>query len=131
MGKKITKKPHIFNVNWFRLDEEGNFMWPGFGDNFRVLLWILARCEGKVDAVDTAIGYVPKAEDIDLTGLDYEIKKGHKFGLDDLKSILTVETESWIEDLDSIKGFYGKFAEEKVPKELWAELDKLEKNLKK
>ena len=131
MGKKITKKPHIFNVNWFRLDDEGNFMWPGFGDNFRVLLWIIARCEGKVDAVDTAIGYVPKAEDIDLTGLNYEIKKGHKFTIDDLKSILTIDKESWIADLDSIKEFYGKFSEGKVPKELWAELAKLEENLKK
>lgn len=131
MGKKITKKPHIFNVNWFRLDDEGNFMWPGFGDNFRVLLWIIARCEGKVDAVDTAIGYVPKPEDIDLTGLDYEIKKGHKFTIDDLKSILTIDKDSWIADLDSIKEFYGKFSEGKVPKELWAELAKLEENLTK
>ena len=131
MGKKITKKPHIFNVNWFRLDDEGNFMWPGFGDNFRVLLWILARCEGKADAVETPIGFVPKAEDIDLTDLDYEIKKGHKFTADDLKSILTVEKDWWLEDLDSIKDFYGKFSKGKVPAELWAELDTLESNLKK
>ena len=131
MGKKITKKPHIFNVNWFRLDDEGNFMWPGFGDNFRVLLWIIARCEGKVGADETAIGYVPKAEDIDLTGLNYEIKKGHTFGMDDLKSILTIDKDSWIADLDSIKEFYGKFSEGKVPKEMWDELAKLEANLKK
>ncbi len=131
MGKKITKKPHIFNVNWFRLDDEGNFMWPGFGDNFRVLLWIIARCEGKVGADETAIGYVPKAEDIDLTGLNYEIKKGHKFNIDDLKSILTIDKDSWIADLDSIKEFYGKFSEGKVPKEMWDELAKLEANLKK
>ncbi len=131
MGKKITKKPHIFNVNWFRLDDEGNFMWPGFGDNFRILLWILARCEGKVGADETAIGYVPKAEDIDLSGLNYEIKKGHKFDINDLKSILTIDKESWLTDLDSIKAFYGKFAENKVPKELWAELAKLEENLAK
>ena len=131
MGKKITKKPHIFNVNWFRLDDEGNFMWPGFGDNFRVLLWILARCEGKANAVDTPIGYVPTPDDIDLTDLNYEIKPGHKFTKEDLASILTVEKDWWIEDLDSIKAFYGKFSEGKVPKELWDELATLENNLKK
>ena len=131
MGEKITKKPHIFNVNWFRLDDEGNFMWPGFGDNFRVLLWILARCEGKADAVETPIGFVPKAEDLDLSEMDYEIKKGRKFTMDDLKSILTVEKDWWLEDLDSIKAFYGKFSEGKVPAELWSELEKLENNLKK
>ena len=81
--------------------------------------------------MDTAIGYVPKPEDIDLTGLDYEIKQGHKFTIDDLKSILTIDKDSWIADLDSIKEFYGKFSEGKVPKELWAELAKLEENLTK
>ena len=57
MGKVLTNAPKIFHVNWFRTDDEGHFIWPGFGDNMRVLLWILARCEGKVDAVETAIGY--------------------------------------------------------------------------
>ena len=59
MGEIIPNQPKIFNVNWFRTDDEGNFIWPGFGDNLRVLLWIIARCEGKVDARETAIGYVP------------------------------------------------------------------------
>ncbi len=81
MGKKLgDKAPKIFNVNWFRLDDEGNFIWPGFGDNLRVLEWILNRCEGKADAVETPIGYVPKAEDINLEGLD--------LSLDTLKGIL-------------------------------------------
>ena len=74
---------------------------------------------------------MPKAEDLDLTGMNYEIKKGHTFDIDDLKSILTVDKDSWIADLDSIKAFYGKFDENKVPKELWAELAKLEENLTK
>ena len=70
MGEKLgDKAPKIFNVNWFRLDDEGHFIWPGFGDNLRVLEWILKRCEGKVDAKETAIGYVPNAEDINLEGL--------------------------------------------------------------
>ena len=76
------KAPKIFNVNWFRLDDEGHFIWPGFGDNFRVLEWIIKRCEGEVDAQETAIGYVPYAEDINLEGLD--------FSLETLKSILYV-----------------------------------------
>ena len=67
MGKKLgDKAPKIFNVNWFRTDDEGHFIWPGFGDNLRVLEWIMKRCDGKADAVETPIGYVPKAEDIDL-----------------------------------------------------------------
>ena len=73
MGKKLgDKAPKIFHVNWFRKDDEGHFMWPGFGDNMRVLLWILNRCAGKVDAVESEIGYLPKPEDIDLTGLEDE-----------------------------------------------------------
>ena len=81
------KAPKIFNVNWFRLDDEGHFIWPGFGDNFRVLEWIIKRCEGEVDAQETAIGYVPYAEDINLEGLD--------FSLETLKSILYVDNEQW------------------------------------
>ena len=69
MGEKLgDNAPKIFNVNWFRTDDEGNFMWPGFGDNLRVLEWILKRCDGEVDAEETPIGYVPNAEDINLEG---------------------------------------------------------------
>ena len=129
MGKKISHQPAIFNVNWFRLDEDGNFIWPGFGDNFRVLLWIMARAEGKIDAVETPIGFIPKPEDIDLEGLDYDICDGHKFTIDDLKGILKVETPYWMEDLENLKEFYAKFEEGKVPKELRDEIDALEKRL--
>ena len=88
MGKKLgDKAPKIFNVNWFRLDDDGNFIWPGFGDNMRVLNWIIDRCEGKADAVETPIGYVPKPEDIDLTDLDMD--------RDTLESILEVDKEVW------------------------------------
>ena len=115
--------PKIFHVNWFRLDENGNFMWPGFGDNFRILEWILKRCDGTVDAVETAIGYVPNAEDINLEGLDYEICEGHKFGLDDLKSILTVDKDAWLEDFENIKEFYATKIGDKLPEALQAEYD--------
>ncbi len=120
MGTKITNKPLIFNVNWFRTDDEGNFIWPGFGDNMRVLLWILARCEGKVDAVETPIGYVPKAEDINIEGLDINI--------DVIKELLTVDKAVWKEEVSGIKEFYAKIGDT-VPAELRAELASLEANL--
>ena len=115
------KAPKIFNVNWFRKDDEGNFMWPGFGDNLRVLDWIIDRCEGKVGAQETAIGYLPNAEDINLEGLEGEIT------LDGLKSILDVDKALWAEDAKGIEEFYGKFGD-KLPKELRAELETLKKN---
>ena len=122
MGKKIPHAPKIFHVNWFRTDKDGNFIWPGFGDNFRVLLWILDRCAGKAGAVDSAIGYLPKPEDIDTEGLD--------ISADTMKELLTVDTESWIADLDSIKAFYAKIGDT-MPKGLLDELATLEANLKK
>ena len=122
MGKKISNPPKIFHVNWFRTDDEGNFIWPGFGDNFRVLLWILARCADKVDAVDTAIGYIPKAEDIDIEELD--------ISRDTIRDLLSVDKGHWLEDIDNIKAFYDKLGKT-VPAELREELAKLEENLKK
>ncbi len=121
MGKKIPNPPKIFNVNWFRTDDEGNFIWPGFGDNMRVLLWILARCEDKVGAVETAIGYVPKAEDINIEGLK-------DVTLDTIKDLLTVDVPSWKEDAKNIREFYGVIGDH-MPKELYDELDALEKRL--
>ncbi len=115
------KAPKIFNVNWFRKDDEGHFMWPGFGDNLRVLEWILKRCEGKVDAEETAIGYLPHAEDINLEGLEDEVT------LDSLKSILDVDKSLWAEDAKGIEEFYAKFGN-KLPKELREELETLKKN---
>ena len=117
---EADKAPKIFNVNWFRKDDEGNFMWPGFGDNLRVLDWIIDRCEGKVDADETAIGYLPKAEDINLEGLD-------EINVEGLKKILDVDKALWAEDAKGIEEFYGKFGD-KLPKELRAELETLKKN---
>ena len=117
MGEVTPNLPKIFHVNWFRLTDEGKFMWPGFGDNFRVLEWILKRCEGKVGAVETAIGYVPNAEDINLEGLDYEIEAGREFDINELKNILTVEKDYWLADFENIKEFYAKIGDT-VPAEL-------------
>ncbi len=121
MGKKIPHAPKIFNVNWFRTDDEGNFIWPGFGDNMRVLLWILARCEDKVGAVETAIGYVPKPEDINIEDLN-------GVTIDTIKDLLSVDVASWKEDCKNIREFYGVIGDH-MPKELYEELNALEKRL--
>ena len=131
MGKKIKNPPKIFNVNWFRTDKDGNFMWPGFGDNMRVLEWILRRCDNTADAEETAIGYVPKAEDIDLTGLDYEICEGKKFGIDELKEILTVDQAKWTKEAEEIEGYYNGTIKTRIPQELIDCLNTLKENCKK
>ncbi len=128
MEKTVPNLPKIFHVNWFRLNENGAFMWPGFGDNFRVLEWIIKRCEDKVGAEKTAIGYIPKAEDINLAELDYEIEKGHKFSIEDLKSILTVEKDCWLADVGNIEEFYSKIGDT-IPEELKNQLAALKSRL--
>jgi len=126
MGKKLgDKAPKIFNVNWFRTDDEGHFIWPGFGDNMRVLMWILNRCEGKVDAVETAIGYLPKAEDIDVTGLE-----GEGVTVDTVKDLLTVDSALWLEDCKGVHELYDQIGE-RVPAELRKQLADLEARLAK
>ena len=120
MGDKVAKKPKFFNVNWFRTDEDGNFLWPGFGDNMRVLDWIIRRTEGTAEAVETPIGYVPKPEDINLNGLDMTV--------DDVANLLTVDKELWKEDAENIESFYAKFGD-KLPEALRKELDTLKANL--
>lgn len=115
------KAPKIFNVNWFRKDEDGKFMWPGFGDNLRVLDWIIKRCEGEVDAVESEIGYLPKVEDINLQGIEDEVSE------DRLQQMLTVDKELWKEEVDGIKKFYSQF--NNLPGQLKESLDTLDKNI--
>ncbi len=122
MGKLIKNQPKIFNVNWFRTDDNGNFIWPGFGDNMRVLEWIMKRCFDEVGAQETAIGYVPNPEDINLEGLDFDVEQ--------LKSILDVDRDLWNAEVDGIEEFYKQFGE-KLPKELKDELQTLKNNLNK
>ena len=124
MGKKLDpeKAPKIFHVNWFRQDDEGNFMWPGFGDNMRVLLWILDRCAGKADAVESPIGYLPTTDDIDITDLDMD--------MDVLKELLTVDKKVWLEDVEDTKKYFAQFGD-RLPAAIKEELDKLEANLNK
>lgn len=122
MGKNIPNPPKIFHVNWFRTDADGHFIWPGFGDNMRVLLWILARCEGKVDARETAIGYVPYAKDINIEGLDITE--------DTVNELLSVDNEAWLADVENIKEFYDMIGGT-VPCELREELSALKARLSK
>ena len=120
MGDIIPNPPKIFNVNWFRTDENGNFIWPGFGENLRVLEWVLKRCAGEVDAKDTEIGYLPKAEDINLSGLDLDPAA--------LEEILSVDCDLWKAEVTGIENFYQQFGD-KLPKKLAQELKDLEARL--
>ena len=122
MGKKVKNPPKIFNVNWFRQGENGEFLWPGFGDNMRVLDWILKRCDDKIEAQETAIGYVPYAKDIDIEGLDYSVET--------LEKILYVDKERWSKEADEIAEFYKQFGD-KLPQELKDNLATLKANCEK
>ncbi|MCD7799747.1 MAG: phosphoenolpyruvate carboxykinase (GTP) [Ruminococcus sp.] len=124
MGEKLgDKAPKIFNVNWFKQDEDGNFIWPGFGDNMRVLDWIIKRCEGEVDAQETAIGYLPKPEDLNLKGIEDEVTP------EVLDKLLAVDTDLWKAEVEEMRNYYKQF--DRLPKALADELDKLEARLNK
>ena len=129
MGEKLgDKAPKIFNVNWFKKDSEGNFMWPGFGDNMRVLDWIIKRCEGSVDAVETAIGYLPKPEDINREGIEDEVS------LDRMKELLAVDKDLWKAEIKEMRRYYDEDIAAKggrIPEALYKELDMIEERLEK
>jgi phosphoenolpyruvate carboxykinase (GTP) len=120
MGKRISNPPKIFNVNWFRTDENGNYIWPGYGENMRVLEWIIKRAFGEAGAANSPIGYLPKPEDINRDGLDIPLSA--------LEKLLSVDKELWRDETQNIREFYSKFGG-KLPGKLSDELDALEKNL--
>lgn len=119
MGK-IKDAPKIFNVNWFRTDENGKFLWPGFGDNLRVLDWIIDRCEDKAEADDTPIGFVPRPQDINLDGLDMTRES--------LNELLEIDNEQWKKETELIEEHYAKF--DRLPQALRKELENLKNRLK-
>lgn len=121
MEKKLTAPPIVANVNWFRTDENGKYLWPGFSDNLRVLEWILARADGKIDAVENALGFSPRAEDINISGLDMPSEQ--------LESLLDVDRALWQNECESIREFYSAFGAA-LPDALSEELEKLESSLK-
>lgn len=120
MGEKASNAPKIFHVNWFRTNDQGEFLWPGYGENFRVLEWIINRCENKVEADISPIGFIPKVEDINREGLDVSAEI--------LNDLLTIDIDSWMEDVKSIEEFYNKIGD-RLPKELNEEFSKLKENL--
>jgi phosphoenolpyruvate carboxykinase (GTP) len=123
IGEKTSadKLPKIFYVNWFRKDQNGKWLWPGFGDNSRVLKWIFERTSGEGKAVKTPIGYMPTEDAIDLTGLDSVSEA-------DLKELLKVDKNEWLNEVASVREHYAKFGD-KLPKELADQLDALEARL--
>ena len=129
MGEKLgDKAPKIFNVNWFKQDENGNFIWPGFGDNMRVLDWIIKRCEGTIDADETAIGYIPKKTDINVEGIEDEVTP------EIMDKLLAVDKDLWTKEIAEMRRYYKEDIADKggkVPEALIKELEKLEERLAK
>ena len=119
MGKKMTNPPRIFHVNWFRTDENDEFLWPGFGDNLRVILWMLHRCKGTVGAVESPLGYEPRPEDIDLEELDITAEE--------MEKLLRVDKEAWQSEIKDIEAFYSKF--DQLPEELTDSLKELKQGI--
>ncbi len=125
MGEKLgDKAPKIFNVNWFKQDDEGHFIWPGFGDNMRVLDWIIERCEGTVDAEETAIGYLPKKSDLNIKGLEDKITP------EVLDMLLAVDKDLWKDEVTELRTFYKKFGD-RLPQAITEQLNNLDTRLSK
>jgi len=122
MGEQAdaSKLPRIYYVNWFRKDAGGTFIWPGFGDNSRVLKWIVERLEGKADATETPIGNDPTKDALDTSGLDLSDEQ--------LKTLLTVDNDAWRDEAEGITPHYERFGDH-LPKALWDELDRLRHRL--
>jgi phosphoenolpyruvate carboxykinase (GTP) len=121
MGKKMEKAPKIFNVNWFRLDDDGRFMWPGFGENLRVLEWIMDRCMNTAGSKRTPIGYVPKAQDLDLAGLNIPEET--------MEKLLSIDKNDWLEEIRDIEAFFKTFGSA-MPQEMYSQLESLAERLK-
>jgi phosphoenolpyruvate carboxykinase (GTP) len=119
-GADTAKLPKIFYVNWFRRDADGGFLWPGFGENSRVLKWIVERIDGRAGAVETAIGHVPTPDSLDVSGLD--------MGPDEVAAALRVDADEWRAEIPQVTEWFEKFGD-KLPGVLWAELDALKARL--
>jgi phosphoenolpyruvate carboxykinase (GTP) len=121
IGARIKNQPLIFNVNWFRKDEAGKFLWPGFGDNMRVLKWIIDRCEGKVDAAESPVGWLPRTKDVDLAELDGVSRQ-------QFEKLLSVEPDEWKKELEN-QGKFFETLQPDLPQELLAQHKKLAERL--
>ena len=112
MGQRLAHPPLVFHVNWFRTDENGRFLWPGFGENVRVLKWIAERVQGKADGVETPIGFVPATGSLDLEGLNLPAET--------MEELLRVDREAWQQELAEQQRFFEQFGE-RLPQEIWQE----------
>ena len=119
-ARDAAEPPRIFYVNWFRKDDDGKFLWPGFGENMRVLGWVFRRCEGTADAVETPIGRMPTPEALDARDLDAS--------REDLERLMEVDVDEWKRELPLIEEFFAKFGD-RLPGELRAQLDALQARL--
>ena len=121
IGRKLTRPPRIFSVNWFRVDDNGNFIWPGFGENIRVLKWIVDRVNNRVGAQETPIGLVPHQKDLDLEGLN--------ISQDKLDKLFEVSPQPWQEELQDVGKFLSQFGKH-IPSEIWHEYKSLARDLR-
>jgi len=121
MGKRMSDLPKVFHVNWFRTDDNGDLLWPGYGENLRVIEWILDRCRGEADAAKTPIGYVPTPDSLDLTGLP--------ISRETLNKLLAVNRADWYDETDGIAAFFQQFGN-RFPKVLWDQLELLRLRLR-
>jgi phosphoenolpyruvate carboxykinase (GTP) len=120
VGKRLKNPPRLFHVNWFRRDAAGRFLWPGFGDNLRVMEWILRRCAGQIDADDSPIGYLPKPADLNL--------KGANVSEATMRELLAVTPDAWRKEAAEMREYLKEFGTH-APAEMSAELAEIEKRL--
>ena len=121
IGKKMARPPKIFSINWFRTDDQGKFIWPGFGDNIRVFKWIIERINNKIGARETPVGYMPNVNDLDLKGLSISKEK--------IESLFAVKSDEWQNEVEAAEAFFGKFGD-RIPTVLIEELHSLKAKLK-
>jgi phosphoenolpyruvate carboxykinase (GTP) len=120
IGKKLKHAPKIFSINWFRTDENDKYMWPGFGDNIRVLKWVIDRVNGKAAAKETPLGLLPNPKDLDLSGLD--LPAGH------LEKLFAIDPSEWSRELQDIEKYLGQFGSH-IPEAIWQEYRALAEKL--
>jgi phosphoenolpyruvate carboxykinase (GTP) len=121
IGSKLSRPPRIFHVNWFRRDAAGRFLWPGFGDNLRVLAWMLERAAGTAGAGDTAIGWLPRPQDLDTSGL--------KVSEDALRELLSVDSSLWRKETAAVRKYLTQYGD-RLPAALLEKLDEVDARLK-
>jgi phosphoenolpyruvate carboxykinase (GTP) len=120
VGSQLRRAPRIFHVNWFRQNAAGKFLWPGFGDNLRVLAWMLDRCSGRVAATETPIGFLPQTGDLNTAGLDISAA-----ALDELTA---VPKQAWLREMADLRGYLSEYGSH-LPAQMLREVEEIERRL--